>query len=161
MTVSVNQQLWVNDAVFDEPMPIDPALTYFEDTLVWWNKDYIGSDGLVGKILPLSNDTNAANFVGVLRDINPVQVYADKQTPNTPSVMARVTKKAQFSLFCTVGDNVKPGLPVYAGADEQTFTVTAGSNSIGYVAFEQSPIASAVAGDTALINVRAKLNGGL
>ena len=153
---AANQQLWQADDNFDQAMPLDPGTTYFEDSRVYYNPAKVGSDGITGKILPCRNDTNAAYEVGVLRDLNPVQIYDVTQTPNQPSSLARVSRRGQYLFYATAGDSITPFLPCYSGVDEQTITTVAGTNKIGYIDPQQPIISSATAGQQVLVQYRAK-----
>lgn len=150
-----NQQLWLADDNFDQTMPLDPGTTYFEDSAAYFNPAYQGTDGITGKILPLRNDTNAANFVGMLRDLNPVNIYGTNQTPNQPSQYARVSRRGRYLMYVTAGETYNPFTYLYIGADEQTITTSAGSNKVGYVDPEQPIVVGAVAGTQIWVQIRA------
>ena len=156
MSGNQSQPCWQAENDQDQLFKIDPAYTYGQDSSVFWNSSWTNSDGTTGAHLPLSNDTNAAYYAGEIRDLNPVQIYSDTQTPNQPSSFVRGTRKGQFLKNCTVGDAYHPYTPVYAGADNNTITSQAGTNKIGYVSVEQADIASATAGQTVLVDMRAK-----
>ena len=147
---------WQSENYEDQIFKLEPAVAYKQDSSVYWNSSWNNSDGTTGAHLPLTNDTNAAYYAGELRDLNPVQIYADKQTPNQPSSFCRGTRLGQFLKNCTVGDAYHPYTPVYAGADADTITSQAGTNKLGYVSVEQSDISSATAGQTVLCDMRAK-----
>ena len=147
---------FASDNVLDQIFKIDPAVTYGQDSSMYWNSAWANSDGTTGAHLPLKNDTNAAYYAGELRDLNPVQIYADTQTPNQPSSFCRGTRAGQFLKKLTVGDAYHPYTPVYAGADENTVTAVAGTNKIGFYSVENPDIASATAGQTGFIDMRAK-----
>lgn len=153
MTQSNALGLWQSDNNIDQAMPINTGTQYYEDSNVYW--DTVGLT-----VLPLSNDTNAANFAGVIREVNPVSVYGETSTPNQPSALCRVTKIGQFLRNCTVGENYNPGTKVCAGADAQTVTTT-GSNYIGSVSLEQPAVVSATAGQQILVDHRAKTPYGI
>lgn len=148
MAPSNNFGLWQCDNNIDVAMPINSSTTYYEDSNVYWD-----ATGL--QVLPLTNDTNAANFAGVIREVSPVSVYGETSLPNQPSKLCRVTRIGQFVRNCTVGESYNPGIPVYAGADEQTISMS-GTNKIGFVSFEQAAIVTATAGQTILIDHRVK-----
>ncbi len=142
-----NQQLWQMDMSDsgDMPMGIDPGTTYFEDSSVYWNPAFQGTDGVTGKVLPCRNDTNGASQVGFLRDLNPVNIYGTNQTPNQPSSYVRVSRRGLFLLYVTAGENYQPFAALHQGADEQTVS-TSGTNIIAYVSPEQAIVTNAVAG---------------
>jgi hypothetical protein len=148
MTQSNAFGLWQADNIIDQAMPISPSVTYYQDSNVYW-------DTVSETVLPLSNDTNAANFAGVIREVNPVSVYGETSTPNQPSALCRVTKSGQFLRYVTAGETYHPGTKVCAGADAQTVT-TVGSNYIGYVSFEQADVVTATAGAQILVDHRVK-----
>ena len=151
----MEQSSWVAENIQDQIFKIDPAVTYHEDSSMYWSPAWPNSEGTTGAHLPLNNDTNAAYYCGEIRDVNPVQIYSDTQTPNQPSSFVRGTRQGQFRKYCTAGQAYHPYTPVYAGADEFTVSNT-GSHKIGYVSVENADNASAVAGDTVLCDMRAQ-----
>ena len=146
-----NENRFVKGSTDDDFLaPLDPTQTYVQDSCVAWD-----DTNLV--IIPCTSDTLAAKMIGIVRDINPVQVYSDKTTPNQPSPLVRVTGLmggSQFRLFATAGEHVIPGAAIFQGADEVTFSMTGTTaNRIGTVSFEQPEIAVAVAGTGCLVDI--------
>lgn len=145
----------------DQFEPFDPACVAVPPTttnnivpesLVWY-------DTVQKYIRPLSNDTNASQFVGVCLDAVPAQYGSIDApagvSPNGPRNLARVSKACQMYLKATAADAINPNAKIYAGADAQTMTTQAGSNALGYIDPEQPVVASATAGQLILCRVRA------
>lgn len=139
-----------NDDTGYQFAPIDPtyavaldaeSLCYYDET----NKF----------IRPLSNDTNAAKFLGVCLDEVPVNLTGTPVSPNNARNVARVLRSCRILLKATAADAIAPYVKIYAGADAQTMTVQAGSNAIGFIDGEQAVIASATAGTLILCVVNA------
>ncbi len=145
---------FASDNMIDQLFKIDPAVTYGQDSSMYWNSAWANSDGTTGAHLPLRNDTNAATYTGELRDLNPVQIYSETQTPNQPSSFCRGTRAGQFLKTLTAGEAYHPYTPVYIGADENTVSIT-GSHKIGFYSVENPDISSATAGQTGFIDMRA------
>ena len=97
-----------------------------EGSLVWWD-----SSAHLAKELGVSDDTNAAHLIGVASTPSAVSSSLDGSTEPTVNVQAL----GVHDLGTTSGDTYHHGDVVYAGADAQTITNTAGmmTNKIGVV----------------------------
>lgn len=160
MTTATHHYVKKSDAP-DQFMPFDANLVanpatltnqLTAESLVWW-------DSTNGYIRPLSDDTNAAHFAGVCMDTVPANYDSITNptgvSPNSSRNIARVSKACQMNLKATASDAINPNALIYAGADAQTMTTTAGSHAIGYVDPEQAVVASATGGQLILCRVRA------
>jgi hypothetical protein len=92
--------------------------------------------------LGISDDTNAAKFIGVALDSSYVNPYGTKKY----SPQIAVGLDGVFTFSTTSGDTYNEGDAVYTGVDAQTVTNTAGglTKKIGFV--KMRPGQSAVAG---------------
>jgi hypothetical protein len=105
---------------------------------------YVDTSAHVVKSLGVSDDTNAATFLGVAMDASYINPYGTKMySPQIPVMTSGVV-----SFKTTAGDTYNAGDALYVGADAQTVTNTAGAltKKIGFVVTR--PGQSAVAGGT-------------
>lgn len=145
----MNKHLYKKAAFPEEFWPISLTEAIEAEDKVWYDT---GNQ----KLVPLSDDTNAAYFPGVCMDQVPVNLTGVDFTPNPPQNRARVVKLGQFVQLATAAEAYNPGDKVYASAlGPKYITVVAGSNPVGYVSGEQDPIASATAGQNVLVCLRA------
>ncbi len=152
------RHLFLKPNVDAQAWPVDPntSVTINAESMVYY-------DTTAGWMLPLQNDVNGANFIGQMRDQQPTQIYASTPTfqmgggaiePNFPFNTGMVNRYGQCFMKCTGSQNYSPGTLVYIGADAQTVS-TSGSNAIGYVSGDQTPLTSPTAGTLIKIDFRA------
>lgn len=130
-----------------------------QESLTYWLSSLNSGNG---GLAPLAADGFANLFTGVTKQKVPVEPYGSdfaqgsgNQSPNPGMGTVTVVRNCLFQAKVTVGDSIKPLVAVYAGADAQTLTTVAGSNKVGFVSGEQPVIASAVSGQTFLVELRA------
>lgn len=104
----------------------------------------------------LTNDTNAANFIGVSNDQWPTNVYDPDIQEQAETIKVLGVDVIDFKT--TAGETYQPYQKLYVGADAQTVTNVAGSYPIGTVTNEPNNFALVgAAGVKINVNVRRRV----
>jgi hypothetical protein len=82
-------------------------------------------------IKPIASDANAATLAGVALQPSVASSNIDNVATGEPAVIVGWDVVCSFKT--TAAETYLPGLPLYIGADAQTVTTVAGSNSLGRV----------------------------
>jgi predicted RecA/RadA family phage recombinase len=153
------QANFVRSALTERTLLVDPAVA--GGVINSGDMVYSTGSGVASLSTPGASNANAANFIGVCRDTNPIPVAAGiTETPATP-IACTLTVEGVFGLKATNGQTFAPDAAVYLGADGQTVSTTATGTQIGTVDWDQAAAGGIIGGSivgtgTNLVLIRIK-----